>query len=202
MPDDGREMTLEDIKTFIGTRLQTAPGPGKSLHIPLLNGKTKAVPYWGAARNNTEELLLFSVKNKLKGMTPKDKAREIMKYAVCMEIVSFRSNNEVGVPEALDKCWTEFTRHILAQAATAVFVLVGDKAREKFIRQAVTDGAKKARKALDAGEIYPYAIGGKTRSVVCVKVNQGKMRRFSGYFPKATRRALEAEVAKALSPAN
>jgi hypothetical protein len=52
--------------------------------------------------------------------------RKLMSHAVSMEIVPFKSNNEVGVDDALETCWNNFTRHIIERASASIFVLVGE----------------------------------------------------------------------------
>ena len=110
--------------------------------------------------------------------------RKLMSYAVCMEVVPFKSNNEKGVESAVATCWENFTQHILLGASAPIFVLVGKTARQAFLDHALDDNARnEAKRAFDHREIYPYQDpGGTERLVVYVKFNQGKISRFHKYF--------------------
>ena len=61
------------------------------------------------------------------------KASEIMKYAVCMEIVPFRSNGKNGIINAKNVSWNDFTRDLLDLLGASVIVLVGDKVIDSFV---------------------------------------------------------------------
>ena len=172
-----KEMSPDDIKDFLKTRIQISPARNdedQTLRIPLKDGGTVEVPYWSCVRNNTESLL---PDNLLAGLNPSQRAREIMKYAVCMEIVPFRSSSEIGVnDELLNKCWIDFTKHLLELSGAEVFVLVGNKVLDVFTRQlAVSDGDK--NKLEKHGVIDNMPIGNKQRSIVKVDFNSGKFSR-------------------------
>lgn len=162
------------IKKFFLSRIQKIIN-GRSLHIPLKNGKTKAVPYWGCVRENTKYLLPDKI---LEGYKGKAKIREIMKYAVCMEIVPFRSNKENGVPNALDKCWDTFTTHLLELSRASVIVLVGNTVLDCFVK----NFANNAEGTLTGRNIFRCTIGNKGRLVVKVDFSQGKFSRFKTFF--------------------
>ena len=175
-----KEMSPDDIKDFLKTRIQTSPARNdedQTLRIPLRNGGTIEVPYWSCVKNNTELLLPTELKNTWTDLNPSQRAREIMKYAVCMEIVPFRSSSEIGVnDELLNKCWIDFTKHLLELSGAEVFVLVGNKVLDVFTRQlAVSDGDK--NKLEKHGVIDNMPIGNKQRSIVKVDFNSGKFSR-------------------------
>lgn len=131
-----REMSFDEIKNFFKKRIQTSPAKNandRTLRIPLKEGGLVAVPYWGTIRNNTEILLPPALKALWDGqLTPSQRAREIMKYAVCMEIVPFRSTMAEGVLPALNKCWNDFTKHLLEFSAAKVIVLARPVALNTF----------------------------------------------------------------------
>ncbi|MBR1437719.1 MAG: hypothetical protein IJ587_04205, partial [Synergistaceae bacterium] len=192
-----KEMSFDEIKTFFKTRIQTSPARNdkdQTLRIPLKDGGTICVPYWTCVKNNTELLLPDGFKGK--------PAREIMKYAVCMEIVPFRSNGEEGVTNAKNVCWNDFTRDLLELSGASVIVLVGDKVLDSF----VSNIAPKAMGTLTAKQIYRIKIGNKDRLIVKVDFMLGKIRRFKGFFDDGVIVALQNAVAsspfvqKALQP--
>ena len=176
------------IKPFFLSRIHKIIN-GQSLHIPLKNGKTKAVPYWGCVRNNTKTLLPCTL---LKSYKSKEKIREIMKYAVCMEIVPFRSNKERGVPDALDKCWDTFTKHLLELSKASVIVLVGNKVLDCFVKKVASD----AEETLEKKNIYPCTIGGHERLVVKVDFAQGTFSNFKEFFSETVIDTLKGTVQK------
>ena len=175
-----KEMSFDEIKDFFKTRIQTSPARNdkdKTLRISLKDGGTIGVPYWTCVRNNTELLLPTNLKNKWTNLNPSQRAREIMKYAVCMEIVPFRSSSEIGVNnELLDKCWIDFTKHLLELSGAEVFVLVGNKVFDVVARQlAISDGVKST---LKKHGVVNITIGNKQRSVEKVDFYMGKFVRF------------------------
>ena len=97
-----------------------------------------------------------------------------MKYAVCMEIVPFKSNAEKGVLNAKDTCWDKFTRHLLEHSGASVIVLVGNKVLETFVSKV----APEAMGTLTAGNIYHCKIGNKDRLIVKVDFIRGRIRKF------------------------
>ena len=201
-PACGGVMNVKAVGKFLRTRIQTSPGTGESLHIPLRNGTTKAVPYWGSVRNNTETLLPDDCLKALPKLK-RERARAVMRHAVCMEIVPFRSKGEAGVPEALDECWEQFTRHILAHAGAAVFVLVGSKVLNTFTCYALTDGERaKARAVLKNGGIYRKVIGDRERLIVKADFGQGKIGKLETSLDKSVLNQLKraVEMMLALQP--
>ncbi len=176
-----KEMTFEEIKDFFTTRIQKSPARNKNdqtLRIPLKDGGTVAVSYWGCVRNNTEFLLPSALKAQWANLSCSQKAREIMKYAVCMEIVPFRSNRERGVNNAKNTCWDAFTKHLLALSGASVIVLVGDKVLDCFTSKIASD----AMGTLDGHNICRCAIGCKERLVVKVNFAQGSFSKFQTFF--------------------
>ena len=174
-----KEMSFNEIKKFFKTRIQTSPARNdkdQTLRISLKDGGTICVPYWTCVKNNTELLLPTNLKNKWTSLNPSQRAREIMKYAVCMEIVPFKSNGEEGVPNAKNVCWNDFTRDLLDLSGASVIVLVGDKVLDSF----VSNVAPKAMGTLTVRQIYHVKIGNRDRLIV--NFTQGKIRRFKGFF--------------------
>ena len=181
-----KEMLFDEIKNFFKTRIQTSPAKNdkdQTLRIPLKDGGTICVPYWTCVKNNTELLLPVA----LQGQS----AREIMKYAVCMEIVPFRSNSEKGVTNAKNTCWNDFTRDLLDLSGASVIVIVGDKVLDSF----VSNVAPKAMGTLTARQIYHIKIGNKDRLIVKVDFAQGKIRRFKEFFDDGVISVLQNAVA-------
>jgi len=103
-----------------------------------------------------------------------------MKYAVCMEIVPFRSNREKGVAEAKDTCFNNFTKYLLELSAASVIVLVGNEVFEVFTRQLKISGADK--NTLEKHGVVKVTIGNKQRLVVKVDFIKGKFSRFGKFF--------------------
>jgi hypothetical protein len=195
MPD-GKPLSLEEVKNFVCNYFQNAPIHGRALHIETLGSaekRSRAVPYWGCIRNNVEALLPNSRKKPRKPLEAY--VRNLMSYALCMEIVPFRSNCEIGVPEALDACWENFAQHILAHAAAPVFVLVGDKVRDAFLAKMIADEEKRknVKETLINKGIHYYR-NGRERTVVSVEFTQGKIRRFTKYFPEETLNILKSKL--------
>ena len=192
-----REMTFKEIKDFFTTRIQTSPAQNdddETLRIPLKNGETKEVSYWGSVRNNTEMLLPQSLtaSKQWKALTPSKRAREIMRYAVCMEIVPFRSSSEIGVNEKLlNECWEKYTKHLLALSGASVIVLVGNKVLDCFTSHIDPN----AKEILAARSISTQTIGGSARLVVKVDFAQGAMRIFNTFFSAADIMTLQNAVA-------
>lgn len=175
-----KEMSFEEIKDFFKTSIQTSPARNdkdQTLRIPLKDGGTIGVPYWTCVRWDTELLLPSALTSKWTNLNPSQRVREIMKYAVCMEIVPFRSNSEIGVNnKLLDKCWIDFTEHLLKLLGAEVFVLVGNKVLNVFTRQlAISNGVKSD---LEKHEVVNMTIGNKQRSVVKVDFFMGRFTRF------------------------
>ena len=171
------------VKDFLINRIQNSPARNdddETLRIPLKNGDTAEVTYWSCVRNNTKLLL-----NNLA-----TEAREIMKYATCMEIVPFRSNNEKGInSELLDDCWNKYTYPLLELSGASVIVLVGDKVLDRFVDHIFLDkkAKKEAKKILREKKVYPpedktFKIGSKDRLVVKVDFNSGKFSTFEDFF--------------------
>ena len=164
-----REMSFDEIKEFLMTRIQTSPARNDSdqaLRIPLKDGGLVAVPYWGTVRNNTEKLLPTDLTGLWANLTPSQRAREIMKYVVCMEIVPFRSTMGAGLTPALFyKCWNNFTEHLLAHSGARVIVLSGKTLFfDAFCRNVpLTDSQIQT---LNDHNIVQCNFGGKTRLVV------------------------------------
>ena len=167
-------MSFDEIKNFFKKRIQTSPAKNendRTLRIPLKDGGLVAVPYWGTIRNNTEILLPPDLKalwdkalldDKL---TPSQRAREIMKYAVCMEIVPFRSTMAAGVrPETLNKCWNDFTKHLLEFSAAKVIVLAKPVALNTFCANVPLTAAQ--QQTLLEHNIVRCTLGDKERLVV------------------------------------
>ncbi len=181
-----KAMSLDDIKKFLKIRIQNSPARNdadQTLRIPLKDGGTVEVPYWTCVKNNTELLLPIALKNKwacLKHLKPRHIARRIMKYAVCMEIVPFRSNREKGVAEAKDTCFNNFTKYLLELSAASVIVLVGNEVFEVFTRQLKISGADK--NTLEKHGVVKVTIGNKQRLVVKVDFIKGKFSRFGKFF--------------------
>lgn len=176
-----KEMTFEEIKDFFTTRIQTSQvrkENAETLYIPLKDGGTFAVHYWGCVRNNTELLLPPALTSQWNDLSRSQRAREIMKYAVCMEIVPFRSNGEEGVDNAKNTCWDVFTKHLLALSDASVIVLVGDKVLDCFTSKIASD----AMGTLDGHNICRCTIGGKERLVVKVDFAQGSFSKFQTFF--------------------
>ncbi|MBR2207781.1 MAG: hypothetical protein IJ859_03135 [Synergistaceae bacterium] len=176
-----KEFSFEEIKNFLKTRIQTSPARNnrdRTLRIPLRDGGTIGVPYWTCVRNNTELLLPSDLTASWTKLSPSQKAREVMKYVVCMEIVPFRSNSEVGVDNAKDTCWNNFTKHLLELSGAPVIVLVGNKVLDSFVSHV----ASGARGTLEDRKVYSCKIGDKDRQIVKVDFAQGKIRRFEKFF--------------------
>ncbi len=197
-----KEMTFEEIKDFFTTRIQKSPARNKNdqtLRIPLKDGGTVAVSYWGCVRNNTEFLLPPALTAKWTALTPSQRAREVMKHAVCMEIVPFRSIGEKGVNDkSLNTCWNAFTKRLLELSDASVIVLVGKKVLDYF----VDNIAQNARKTLEERNIYRCTIGGKERLIVKVDFAQGASRKFETFFDgKMFNSAKEITVIQALKDA-
>ena len=192
-----KEMSFDEIKEFLKTRIQTSPARNKrdtTLCIPLKDGGTVGVPYWTCVRNNTELLLPVSLKNQWTNLTPSQRVREIMKYAVCMEIVPFKSSGESGVENAKDTCWNNFTTHLLELSGASVIVLVGNKVLDSF----TSHMAAGAKAILEVKNIYACRIGKKDRQIVKVDFAQGKMRRFATFFDSTVISQLQSAVKNAL----
>ena len=173
-----KEMTFEEIKDFFTTRIQKSPARSdkdQTLRIPIKDGGTALVKYWGCVRNNTEFLLPQAL---ITGSSPSQKAREIMKYAVCMEIVPFRSNQEEGVPNALNTCWDTFTKHLLALSGASVIVLIGNTVLDCFVSHL----APNAMGTLTGQNICRCTIGGRERLVVKVDFVRGAFSKFKTFF--------------------
>jgi hypothetical protein len=180
-PDGTESSCWEEIQKSLSGYFQTIHVAGRALQFETLSGDHKAIPYWGCIRNNVEQLLPNAVKHR----KPLEAyVRMLMSHAVCMEIVPFRSNRQIGVSEALSTCWEDFTRHILANAAAPIFVLVGEKVKDIFLKLALNDAERaKANVCFAQRGIYTIRGGSRAeRSVVCVEFNNGKMRRFHTYF--------------------
>ncbi len=190
-----KEMTFEEVKEFFKTRIQNSPARNKNdqtLRIPLKDGGTVAVSYWGCVRNNTEFLLPPALTAKWVTLTPSQRAREIMKYAVCMEIVPFRSSSEIGVNEKLlNECWEKYTKHLLALSGASVIVLVGNKVLDCFTSHIDPN----AKGTLASSSISAQTIGGRARLVVKVDFAQGAMRLFNTFFSPADIMTLQNAVA-------
>ena len=178
-----REMTFGEIREFFKTRIQTSPARNEddeTLRIPLKNGETAPVKYWTSVKNNTEVLLPSDLTDKKKGkwagLKPSERAREIMRYAVCMEIVPFRSNSEIGVNEKLlNECWEKYTKHLLALSGASVIILVGNKVLDVFTRKFGLDD--NAQDTLKTHGIVEISIGSNLRKVVKVDFNMGAFSR-------------------------
>jgi hypothetical protein len=188
MPYSEKKLSWQEVWEWIRNAAQTACAENGGLYIQTIdaNGKkdNKAIPYWGCVRNNVKLLL---------PPTPGGYSlEELMSYAVCMEVVPFKSVKEAGVQEALCTCWENFARHILARAAAPIFVLVGKRARDVFLERALSDEERaKAKKCFDQMEIYDYTDEGETaRSVVSVESNSGKISKFDTFFPPAVLKTL------------
>ena len=216
------KMSFAEIKKFLKTRIQISPARNnkdKTLRIPLKNGGTIAVPYWACVKNNTELLLqTTNLKNTWTGLNPSQRAREIMKYAVCMEIVPFRSNEEKGVDNAKDKCWNDFTKYLLELSAASVIVLVGDKVLNMFtdlmknlplnsktVLARESSVYKNSRGKPKHDGIVKVRIGKIDRLVVKVNFNRGKFSRFGNFFTPHVIAELQNAVAssfvkKAIQP--
>ena len=193
-----KEISFDEIKKFLMTRIQTSPARNRrdeTLRIPLKDGGTVGVPYWTCVRNNTELLLPASLKGQWTSLTPSQRAREIMKYVVCMEIVPFRSNGEKGVENAKDTCWNNFTTLLLELSGASVIVLVGNKVLDSF----TSHMAAGAKAILEAKNIYTCRIGEKDRQIVKVDFAQGKMRRFATFFDNAVISQLQSAVRNTLN---
>lgn len=192
-----KEFSFEEIKKFLKTRIQTSPARNnrdRTLRIPLRDGGTIGVPYWTCVRNNTELLLPQDLKSSWTNLNPSQKAREVIKYAVCMEIVPFRSNGEVGVDNAKDTCWNSFTKHLLELSGASVIVLVGNKVLDSFVSHI----ASEARGTLEDRKVYSCKIGDKDRQIVKVDFAQGKIRRFEKFFANDVITQLQKAVKNAL----
>ena len=176
-----KEMSFDEIKTFLKTRIQTSPARNdkdQTLRIPLRDGGTIGVPYWTCVRNNTELLLPSDLTASWTELKPSQKARKVMEYAVCMEIVPFKSNGEKGVAKAKDTCWSNFTKHLLELSGASVIVLVGNKVLDSFVSHI----ASGVRGTLEARKVYSCKIGDKDRLIVKVDFTEGKIRRFASFF--------------------
>jgi hypothetical protein len=196
-------LDLSQVRQNLHDRFQNNPVRGKALHIETLDSSgnikgSKSVPYWGCVRNNVETLLPVSLKGNPKPLT--DYVRKLMSYAVCMEVVPFKSNRETGVHDAMSECWDKYTRHILERAAAPVFILVGLMARKAFLEYALKDNAPekcKARQAFDNRDIYLYRDnGGTIRATVYVTFAQGQISRFEKYFLPQTLGMLTNKIQK------
>ena len=194
-----REMNLEEVREFFKTRIQTSPARNKDdekLYIPLKNGEITPVDYWTCVKTNTELILPSKLKASWKALTLSQRAREIMMYAVCMEIVPFRSNSEIGVNKVLlDECWNEYTSDLLELSGAKVIVLVGNKVLDVFTQKLnLNDNVKNALKNHGTKKIL---VGHEQRTVVKVDFNSGKFSRFdnSKLFSAAVLKDLRDAVA-------
>jgi hypothetical protein len=207
MPYSKETLSLQEVREWIHNAAQTACVAGRGLHVRTVDADgeecCKEITYWGCVRNNVERLL----PNEMKGKDEKAYFRKLMSYAVCMEVVPFKSVKEAGVQEALCTCWENFARHILARAAASIFVLVGKRARDVFLEQALKsteraeaedcfgkdeDKDKDKEKEKNKRKIYRYEYkGGTERSVVFVESNMGKISNFKTFFPEAVLKTLQ-----------
>ena len=166
-----REMSFNEIKEFLMTRIQTSPARNngdQALRIPLKDGGLVAVPYWGTVRNNTEELLPPALTGLWANLTPSQRAREIMKYVVCMEIVPFRSTMGAGLtPELFDQCWDNFTKHLLARSGAKVIILARKTVFDFFCTKLSL--TEQQIQTLNDHNIVRCDFGGRTRLVVKAK---------------------------------
>jgi hypothetical protein len=194
MPDK-TPLSLASVRPLLHDCFRKNPVKDMVLKINIVGDGQKAVPYWGCVRNNVEWLLSGAAKNAMKNAAGSKcgYARMLMSCTVCMEIVPFKSNNEKGVAAALDKCWDDFTRHILPHAAAPIFVLVGAKVRDTFLRKALdAKEYTKAEKIFNNREIYRYTDArGTQRNVVNVGFLNGSINCFHTYFPANTLGELE-----------
>ena len=164
-------MSFDEIKEFLMTRIQTSPARNNSdqvLRIPLKDGGLVAVPYWGTVRNNTEKLLPPALTGLWANLTPSQRAREIMKYVVCMEIVPFRSTMGAGLtPELFDQCWDNFTKHLLARSGAKLIIIAREPVFDFFCKKLSL--TKQQIQTLEDHNIIECDFGGKTRLVVKAK---------------------------------
>ena len=197
-----QNVSFDDVKKFFQERIVTSPANNANdiaLRIPLINGTTQAVPYWGSVRGKTESLLPPALTALWDGaLNPSQRAREIMKYAVCMEVVPFRSTMAAGVtPAALNYCWNEFTIHLLELSAANLIVLAGVTALNTFCSNLFPgDGAAMA--TLTGHGTLTCVLGGVPRVVVWgQKVPGGAalMNWDDGYFAPGVLATLNAAVA-------
>ena len=205
-------MKLESIQNFLRCRIQDSPENQNSpqvLNIPLINGNPlgqniDSVSYWGNVRNRTEGLLPANLTAGWKAnpeLSQKDYARKIMKYAVCTEIVPFRSSAQNGVNNnSLSFCWDNFAQRILSIAGASVFILVGQSALNTFVDKV---GDAQALATLNSGNIYQRKIGGRDRLIIRLGFNCGNIYKLdgnpnNGSINPATLTELKSAVAKAI----
>ena len=192
-------MSFVEVKDFFKNRIVNSPSTGNNdecLRISLKNGNTAAVSYWTCVRKNTELLLPAPLKSSWTNLNPSQRVREIMKYVVCMEIVPFRSNSEIGVNDKLlDKCWIDFTEHLLELPGAEAFVLVGNKALKVFVEKLKVPASD--IHTLKNRGVIKQIIGNKSRLVVKVDFNQ-VMKLFVGFFNYNVISQLQKAVAASL----
>ncbi|MDR0615993.1 MAG: hypothetical protein LBG29_04215, partial [Synergistaceae bacterium] len=135
MPN-GRQLSFDKAREFFERRFKDAHITDSGvLQVKCLDRHNGAchyqtVPYWGCVRNSMETLWPNARKP---GDTKETYVRRLMRKAVSMELVPFKSSGEKGVPEALPTCLRNFARHILPHVAAPIIVLVGKKVRRAFM---------------------------------------------------------------------
>ena len=220
-PEEG--VDLDYIKNFLRYRIQSSPAYSTrdDLGIPLKDGNVYRVNYWKNVKNRIEEILPDSIKKTWQAMvqngemTQRNYAQKLMKYAVCMEIVPFRSNGQFGVNQSsINYCWDKFTQKILALSGASIFVIVGnnnnaaapmyvfDTFTEKMLGNNLADARetlkKGKEKAEEKGDVYHRNIGGKDRLIVSIGFDAGAIYTFTNHLTTKAMDELRSTFAKAI----
>ena len=203
------------IKNFLCYRIQCSPAycPNNRLSIPLTNGNTNSVSYWDNVKSRIEEILPNSIRTKWQAMvtngeiTQRNYAQKLMKYAVCMEIIPFRSNNQFGVNQSsINYCWDNFSKKILALSGASIIVIVGNNNNQvspmyvfdTFTQKMLGNNLANAQTILRNGDVYHKNIGGKDRLIVSIGFLRGKINLFTGNLTKNAIDELKSTFAKAI----
>jgi hypothetical protein len=179
--------SLDDVKIFCRDIFQSddySPIDSKlsfSVSVIARNGtkkpKNNGVPYWNVGYRFAEKLLEMD-----KGYSDnailtdrKRHMRDVMKNVVFMEVVPFASKSDGVLSDALlDWCWQNFTEKILPLAAAPVVVLVGNRARDTFLRNIPDGDGANALDAFKSGGIYGHKFGRADKKVVAVEHFSGR----------------------------
>jgi hypothetical protein len=155
MPD-GTAMSVDDVERFFTDRFRDVPVNGLALHGWQWGpgGKVtspNAVKFWGCVRNSMAKIMNVALNRKVPAA-----ARELMKYAVTIDMVPFKSGAQYSVDEALYHCVRKFAVNLLPYVSAPIVVLVGKKVQGAFLDLVLSDDEEwgKAKEAFDTRRIY------------------------------------------------
>ena len=229
------EVSIEGIEEFFNNRFQTEPFLPGAKKLPSLsvcikdtkdiNGKKVVnegadprpkpygVAFWRGIRDIARDLLPEEI-SVLGDQDKKNYVRNVMKHVVSTEIVPFVSMEEKGVKnneKVIDECWDSWTKKILDNSRAPVFVLIGGKAKDKFLRILKThmgseeEGIAEKAFAYNHPGIYEYRTEThpEPRYVIAVRHPnfRGNHKLPGKFFPKETLHRLREKIADSVKNA-